>query len=172
MITSYEMLVRCIEEIENLNFDLMICDEGHRLKNNNTNTSVALTKVKCKRRVLLTGTPIQNELAEFFALIDFVNPGILGTYAMFKREFEDIIVESQQPECHPQIIARGKEKASELNEVTEKFILRRTQDVNNKYLPSKNEYIVFCAMASVQVIIFNFCMLNMIKISFILDPFI
>lgn len=155
MITSYEMLMRYIEEIEKINFDLMICDEGHRLKNNNTNTSIALNQIKCKRRVLLTGTPIQNELAEFFALIDFVNPGILGTYSMFKREFEDKIVESQQPECHPQIIAQGKRKASELNEITEKFILRRTQDVNNKYLPSKNEYIVFCAMTSVQVMLLN-----------------
>ncbi|XP_025414359.1 DNA repair and recombination protein RAD54B-like isoform X2 [Sipha flava] len=155
MITSYEMLVRCIEEIENINFDLMICDEGHRLKNNNTNTSIALNQVKCKRRVLLTGTPIQNELAEFFSLIDFVNPGILGTYAMFKREFEDIIVESQQPDCHPQIIAQGKKKATELNEVTEKFILRRTQNVNNKYLPSKNEYIVFCAMTPVQISLYE-----------------
>ncbi|KAL4091467.1 hypothetical protein QTP88_026155 [Uroleucon formosanum] len=150
MIISYEMLVRYVEEIEKLYFDLMICDEGHRLKNNSTNTYLTLTKIECKRRVLLTGTPIQNELAEFYALIDFVNPGILGTYSMFKREFEDKIVESQQPECHPQIISLGKQKASELNEVTEKFILRRTQDVNNKYLPSKYESIVFCAMAPIQ----------------------
>lgn len=150
MITSYEMLVRYFEEIEKLHFDLMVCDEGHRLKNNSTNTYLALTKIECKRRVLLTGTPIQNELAEFYAVIDFVNPGILGTYSMFKREFEDKIVESQQPECHPQIISLGKQKASELNEVTEKFILRRTQDVNNKYLPSKYESVVFCAMAPIQ----------------------
>lgn len=145
------MLVRYIEEIEKIHFDLVICDEGHRLKNNNTNTSIALNKIECKRRVLLTGTPIQNELAEFFALIDFVNPGILGTYLMFKREFEDIIVQSQQPECHPQIIALGRQKAAELNEITVKFILRRTQDINNKYLPSKCESIIFCAMTSVQV---------------------
>lgn len=153
MITSYEMLARCIGEIAKVHFDLMICDEGHRLKNNNTNTSTALNQVECKRRVLLTGTPIQNELAEFFALIDFVNPGILGTYSMFKREFEDKIVESQQPNCHPQIISLGKQKAAELNEITEKFILRRTQDVNNKYLPSKYESVVFCAMTPVQVIL-------------------
>jgi len=146
------MLVRYVEEIEKIHFDLMICDEGHRLKNTNTNTSIALNRIECKRRVLLSGTPIQNELAEFFALIDFVNPGILGTYSMFKREYEDIIVESQQPECHPQIIAQGHQKAAELNEVTEKFILRRTQDVNNKYLPSKYESVVFCAMDSTQVI--------------------
>lgn len=149
------MLARYVEEMEKINFDIMVCDEGHRLKNNSTNTSVALNRINCKRRVLLTGTPIQNELAEFFALIDFVNPGILGTYSMFKREFEDKIVESQQPACHPQIIALGKQKAAELNEVTEKFILRRTQDVNNKYLPSKYESVVFCAMTSTQVIIFK-----------------
>lgn len=148
------MLVRYVEEIEKINFDLMICDEGHRLKNTNTNTSMALNQIQCKRRIVLSGTPIQNELAEFFALIDFVNPGILGTYSMFKREFEDIIVESQQLGCHPQIIAQGKQKAAELNEVTEKFILRRTQDVNNKYLPSKYESVVFCAMDPIQVILY------------------
>lgn len=166
------MLVRYIEEIEKIHFDLMVCDEGHRLKNNSTNTSLALRKIECKRRILLTGTPIQNELAEFYALIDFVNPGILGTYSMFKREFEDKIVESQQPECHPQIISLGKQKASDLNEVTEKFILRRTQDVNNKYLPSKYESVVFCAMAPIQVIIFDILMYNLFNVNNILVPFI
>lgn len=154
------MLVRYIEEIEKINFDLIVCDEGHRLKNNTTNTSTALNQIECKRKVLLSGTPIQNELAEFFALIDFVNPGILGSYSMFKREFEDKIVESQQPECHPQLIELGKQKAAELNEVTEKFILRRTQDINNKYLPTKYESVVFCAMTSNQVILFKIILCN------------
>ncbi|XP_050519946.1 DNA repair and recombination protein RAD54B-like isoform X2 [Daktulosphaira vitifoliae] len=150
LIISYDMLIRYIEDIEKICFDLMVCDEGHRLKNNTIRTSIALNKLHCKRRVLLTGTPIQNELQEFFALVDFVNPGILGTYSMFKREFEDKIVESQQPGCHPQIMALGRKKVIELNEVTDKFILRRTSDINNKYLTTKYESVVFCSMSLYQ----------------------
>ncbi|XP_050421468.1 DNA repair and recombination protein RAD54B-like isoform X2 [Adelges cooleyi] len=150
LIISYDMLIRYIEDIEKIGFDLIVCDEGHRLKNNAIRTSTALNQLRCKRRILLTGTPIQNELQEFFALVDFVNPGILGTYSMFKREFEDKIVESQQPECHPQQMAVGRQKVTELNEVTEKFILRRTSDINNKYLPTKYESVVFCSMSLFQ----------------------
>ena len=58
--------------------DLLICDEAHRLKNDATLTNRALAGLACKRRVLLSGTPMQNDLQEFFAMVDFTNTGILG----------------------------------------------------------------------------------------------
>jgi hypothetical protein len=57
--------------------DLLVCDEAHRLKNSDNQTSKALNSLPVKRRVLLTGTPMQNDLQEFFAMVDFTNPGIL-----------------------------------------------------------------------------------------------
>lgn len=57
---------------------LVICDEGHRLKNAASQTYEALNDLKCQRRVLVSGTPIQNDLTEYFALLDFVNPKMLG----------------------------------------------------------------------------------------------
>ncbi|KAG8225532.1 hypothetical protein J437_LFUL006071, partial [Ladona fulva] len=78
MIISYEMVVRCIEDLKKIPFDLLICDEGHRLKNTIIKTSQVLSKLSFKSRILLTGTPIQNDLQEFYSLIDFVNPGMLG----------------------------------------------------------------------------------------------
>ena len=81
MIISYEMLMRYYEDVKNINFQLLICDEGHRLKNNQSRISMLLSQLEIDKKVLLTGTPVQNNLQEFFALIDFVNPGIVGTYA-------------------------------------------------------------------------------------------
>ena len=71
--------------------DLMICDEGHKIKNRKINTSKALNACSTKRRVILTGTPIQNCLNEFFTLVDFINPGIFVSYSKFKRVYTDTI---------------------------------------------------------------------------------
>lgn len=81
MIISYEMIMRHFDIIKDIEFHLLICDEGHRLKNNQIRIYASLSQLQIKRRILLTGTPVQNNLQEFFALVDFVNPGILGQYA-------------------------------------------------------------------------------------------
>lgn len=62
---------------------IVVCDEGHRLKNSQSQTWIALNELKTPRRVLLSGTPIQNDLTEYFSLLDFVNPGILGKPSFF-----------------------------------------------------------------------------------------
>ncbi|XP_076281354.1 DNA repair and recombination protein RAD54B isoform X2 [Lasioglossum baleicum] len=150
MIISYDMLIRCPEEIEPIQFDLIVCDEGHRLKNNDIKAAKILSNMNCKRKILLSGTPMQNDLQEFFALIDFVNPGILGTSSNFKRYYENPIVASQCPHARDSVVSLGTERASELQEKTKCFILRRTQDTINKYLPSKHELVVFCRLSDEQ----------------------
>lgn len=106
--------------------------------------------MSCKRRILLTGTPIQNDLQEFFALIDFVNPGILGSNQEFKKYFENPIVASRCPNAPATVASLGAERASELHDKTKHFILRRTHDIINKYLPSKHEVVVFCRLSKEQ----------------------
>lgn len=64
-------------QIQNIGFDLLICDEGHRLKNENIKLTTLLNQLDCKRRIILTGTPIQNDLQELYSLANFVNPGII-----------------------------------------------------------------------------------------------
>ncbi|XP_076659447.1 DNA repair and recombination protein RAD54B isoform X1 [Halictus rubicundus] len=150
MIISYDMLIRCPEEIESIEFDLIVCDEGHRLKNNDIKAAKILSNMNCKKKILLSGTPMQNDLQEFFALIDFVNPGILGTSSNFKSYYENPIVASQCPHAPDSVVSLGTERASELQEKTKCFILRRTQDTINKYLPSKHELVVFCRLSDEQ----------------------
>jgi DNA repair and recombination RAD54-like protein len=64
----------------------MIADEAHRLKNAETLTYTTLCSLPCKRRVLLSGTPMQNNLDEFFAMADLVNPGIFGDERAFRKQ--------------------------------------------------------------------------------------
>ncbi|KAL0899685.1 hypothetical protein Bca101_083646 [Brassica carinata] len=79
--------------------DLLICDEAHRLKNDQTLTNKALASLTCKRRVLLSGTPMQNDLEEFFAMVNFTNPGSLGDAAHFRHYYELIYdtIKSRSP---------------------------------------------------------------------------
>ena len=63
---------------------MIICDEAHRLKNDKTLTTQSLAKLACRRRILLSGTPMQNDLEEFFAMVDFTNPGLLGDASQFR----------------------------------------------------------------------------------------
>uniref|UniRef100_A0A0E0CRV4 DNA repair and recombination protein RAD54 n=1 Tax=Oryza meridionalis TaxID=40149 RepID=A0A0E0CRV4_9ORYZ len=71
--------------------DLLICDEAHRLKNDQTLTNKALAALPCKRRILLSGTPMQNDLEEFFSMVNFTNPGVLGDATYFRRYYEFIL---------------------------------------------------------------------------------
>ncbi|CAK9802468.1 DNA repair and recombination protein RAD54B [Anthophora quadrimaculata] len=155
MIISYDMLLRCQEEIKQITFDLIICDEGHRLKNNDIKVAKILRNSNCKKKILLTGTPMQNDLQEFFSLVDFVNPGILGSSQEFKSYYENPIVASRCPNASHDVVYLGTERASELYEKTKFFILRRTQETIHQYLPSKHELIMFCRLSDEQETLYS-----------------
>lgn len=111
LIISYETFRMHAEILHSREIGLVLCDEGHRLifftfinclkviqffycrlKNCENQTYRALMGLKAKRRVLLSGTPIQNDLTEYFSLIHFVNEGLLGTASEFKRKYENYIL--------------------------------------------------------------------------------
>lgn len=156
MIISYEMFVIHFTDIEGINFDLIICDEGHRLKNSSIRAATLLNQLKCKRRILLTGTPIQNNLQEYFSLIDFVNPGFLGSQTDFKKYYEEAIVRSNQPDCAKEVYDLGKQRAKELFRRTSSFILLRTQQIISNYLPTKQDVVVFCIPSAIQAEMYKF----------------
>ncbi|NWU03600.1 RA54B protein, partial [Urocynchramus pylzowi] len=151
MIISYEMLLRSSDQIQAVEFNLLICDEGHRLKNSTIKTTTALTSLSCERRIILTGTPIQNDLQEFYALIEFVNPGILGSLSTYRKIYEEPIVRSREPSATEEEKELGEKRAAELTRLTGLFILRRTQEVINKFLPPKKESIIFCRPTALQL---------------------
>ena len=121
---------------------LLICDEGHRLKNLESQTYVALNALECKRRVLLSGTPIQNDLLEYYALVNFVNPGLLGTSSEFRKGFENPILKSRDADCCMKTKEKGEEQLKELLRVVGQCMIRRTNDILSKYLPPKVEMVI------------------------------
>ncbi|KAK3828187.1 MAG: SNF2 family N-terminal domain-containing protein [Benniella sp.] len=144
MVIGYEKMRMVLDELKNATFDIIICDEGHRLKAANIKTAQAIRSLSTKRRIILSGTPIQNDLGEFFSMIDFVNPGLFESYNTFKRVFEDPILRSRQPGCSPKEAELGLERSQELTRLTAQFVLRRTAQVIYEFLPRKTELVVFC----------------------------
>ncbi|KAL3144372.1 hypothetical protein ABBQ32_004125 [Trebouxia sp. C0010 RCD-2024] len=151
MIVSYETLRKFAEGLAGF-CDVLICDEGHRLKAaQGSKTMTSLLALGCQRRILLTGTPVQNNLDEFFAMISFVNPDLLGNLATFKRVFADPISKSQDRSASPEEQQLGQERSKELSRRVDSFVLRRTNEINARYLPALTSYVIFCKPSDLQV---------------------
>ncbi|KAL7719918.1 DNA repair and recombination protein RAD54B [Entamoeba marina] len=147
LIISYDQLRIHIDVIEKIQgWGLLICDEGHRLKNAETKCSQTISRVGTPRRVILSGTPIQNDLGEFYAMVSFVNPNVLSSLSAFKNVFENHILNSRSPDATADEKLMGNQRSKELTRLTKLFILRRTSKVNQRYLPDKVQHIVFYLM--------------------------
>ncbi|KAG5185679.1 SNF2 family N-terminal domain-containing protein [Tribonema minus] len=134
----------------NTSCDLLVCDEAHRLKNGDTATSKALAGLKCRRRVLLSGTPMQNDLEEFYAMVDFANPGALGDQTHFRRHFLSAITAAREPDATDGQRAKAQKVQNEMSTLVNEFILRRTNTLNAKHLPPKLVQVVACRLTDVQ----------------------
>ncbi|TPX35085.1 hypothetical protein SmJEL517_g02501 [Synchytrium microbalum] len=151
LVMSYERVRQLQTEIEQAGIDIVVCDEGHRLKNSEIKTTVSLNSLQTRRKIILSGTPLQNDLSEFHTVCDFVNPGLLGDLPTFKNMFENPIVRGRDSKCTPEEASLGKQREAELTQLTKLFILRRTAEVNAQYLPPKSEYTVFCKLSGSQM---------------------
>lgn len=156
MIVGYERL-RTIEDDlkKGPGIDLVVADEGHRLKTSSNKSAQVIKSLLTPRKIILSGTPIQNDLFEFFMMVDLVNPNLLGPSKKFAKDFAMPITKSRQPEATSKEIEKGAAMKEELASLTGKFILRRTIDILSKYLPSKTEYVLLCRPTAAQVAVYN-----------------
>ncbi|KAJ3315176.1 DNA-dependent ATPase protein rad54 [Boothiomyces sp. JEL0838] len=150
LIVSYETLRIYSEILQKTEIGLLLCDEGHRLKNADSQTYISLNALNAKRRVILSGTPIQNDLTEYFSLLSFAIPNVLGTGAEFRKKYEIPILRGRDADATEKDRLRSEECLQELLSTANKFIIRRTAELLTKYLPTKYEYIVFCRMTEFQ----------------------
>ncbi|KAJ3796966.1 DNA repair protein, SNF2 family [Lentinula aff. detonsa] len=155
MIVSYETLRTLTVYLTNCKIGLLLCDEGHRLKNSDSLTFQALNGLDVKRRVILTGTPIQNDLSEYFSLLNFANPNYLGSKNDFKKNFENLIIRGRDASASDSVKAESEKKLKELGGLVTKFIIRRTNDLLSKYLPVKYEQVVFCGLSEFQLSLYR-----------------
>ncbi|XP_045905127.1 DNA repair and recombination protein RAD54-like isoform X2 [Micropterus dolomieu] len=150
LIISYETFRLHAEVLHKGKVGLVICDEGHRLKNSDNQTYQALNAMSGQRRVLISGTPIQNDLLEYFSLVHFVNAGILGTAQEFKKRFELPILKGRDADASDKDRQTGEEKLKELISIVNRCLIRRTSDILSKYLPVKLEQVVCCRLTPLQ----------------------
>ncbi|KAG5951878.1 DNA repair protein rhp54 [Claviceps cyperi] len=156
IIVSYETLRLNVDVLRHTKIGLLFCDEGHRLKNADSNTFNALNSLNVTRRVILTGTPIQNDLTEYFSLTSFANPDLLGSRLEFRKRFEIPILRGRDADASEADRQRGDQCTEELLGIVNKFLIRRTNDILSKYLPVKYEHVVFCTLAPFQVSLYNY----------------
>ncbi|KAG5477728.1 hypothetical protein LSCM1_05025 [Leishmania martiniquensis] len=151
LVISYDQLRKYIGRLSGLrSVELVVCDEGHRLKNAEVKTTKAVDMLPTRNRIILSGTPIQNDLSEFHAMVSFVNPGILGNRDLFARVFEEPISLGRDPVCPDHLKSLGRDRAHYLSVLTQRFILRRTQSTNESYLPPKVDVTVFVRLGEKQ----------------------
>lgn len=156
MIIGYERLRSVQDELKKGGgIDIVIADEGHRLKTKENKAAQAIKALDTPMRVVLSGTPMQNDLSEFYVMVDFVNPGLLGTYNTFKKEFEGPIMKSRQPGASAKDIEKGSARGEELAAITKEFILRRSAALLKEFLPPKTEYVLFCKPTQAQAEVYQ-----------------
>jgi len=151
LVLSYDTFrIHCALFAKEDSCDLLICDEAHRLKNDQTQTSLALDTLKCKRRVLLSGTPMQNDLEEFFAMVNFCNPTVLGTVSRFRKYYQNPILIGREPDATEEETKLSDTRSTELAAIINMFILRRTNSLLSKHLPPKLTQVVCVQLSDMQ----------------------
>ena len=163
LVASYETLRTHADLVASCTggVDVLVCDEAHRLKNarGDTQTLAALRKLRCDRRVLLSGTPVQNDLGEFFAVVDFACPGLLGERERFRRIFAAPIERSREKGASEAERTVGAYRSRELGRLTAPFVHRASAaEIHADALPPKTEYVVFCRLTPTQAALYAECL--------------
>ncbi|CAN1325301.1 CHD3-type chromatin-remodeling factor PICKLE [Linum perenne] len=135
LLTSYEMVNMDTASLKPIKWECMIVDEGHRLKNKDSKLFLSLKQYSSYHRVLLTGTPLQNNLDELFMLMHFLDAGKFASLEEFQEEFKDI---------------NQEEQISRLHKMLAPHLLRRVKKDVMTELPPKKELILRVDLSSLQ----------------------
>lgn len=130
--------------------DMVVCDEGHRIKNSHAGISQALKNIRTRRRVVLTGYPLQNNLQEYWCMVDFVRPNFLGTRHEFANLFERPISNGQCIDSTPYDVRLMRYRAHVLHSLLGGFVQRRGFNVLLSTLPPKEEHVIMVRLTSFQ----------------------
>ncbi|HCA05962.1 DEAD/DEAH box helicase [Chryseobacterium sp.] len=139
VLTSYGMLLSDIRFLKNFRFNYVFLDESQTIKNPNSERYKAARLLQSRNRIVLTGTPIENNTFDLYSQLSFACPGLLGSKPYFKDIYAIPIDKFEY----------GK-RAQELQEKIRPFILRRTKKQVAKELPEKTEMVIYCEMDAEQ----------------------
>jgi chromodomain-helicase-DNA-binding protein 1 len=151
LVTSYDYILADADHLKGIKWQVLAVDEAHRLKNRESQLYFKLNSFGVPCKVLITGTPIQNNLAELSALLDFLNPGkvlIDEELELLSTADNKEVTDEQQDEAKR---IKTQEKLRELHTAIAPFILRRTKETVESDLPPKTEKIIRVELSDVQL---------------------
>lgn len=176
VVTSYELIIRDFRKFALGKWAYLTVDEGHRLKNFDCLLIKFLKKLKVGNRLLLTGTPLQNNLKELWSLLNFILPDIFQDLELFQQWFDfdtlgDSVEGSSEEERRLLKMKVQELFVKNLHVVLKPFLLRRVKSDVMKELPPKKEYILYSDLTPVQSVfyraIMDHCLPEMILNSYI-----
>lgn len=149
-LTTYETLRLCLDQFNKINWSAVVVDEAHKIKNPNSLITQAMKDLKCKLRVGLTGTILQNNLEELWCVMDWAIPGCLGTLGHFKTNFSDPIELGQRHSATKRSLATGRKAVRALVKRISPGFFRRTKALIKDQLPRKDDRVVYCSLTDFQ----------------------
>jgi SNF2 family DNA or RNA helicase len=146
VVTTYGTALRDCTLLRDLTWERVVCDEAQAIKNSATRQSQAIRTIPARTRLALTGTPVENHLAELWSIMDFCNPGLLGPAKRFRRRFQE-----------PIEVRQDADATAALKRATGPFVLRRlkTDKTIISDLPEKNEMKVWCTLTPEQATLYQ-----------------
>ncbi|KAF5735221.1 protein CHROMATIN REMODELING 20 isoform X4 [Tripterygium wilfordii] len=130
--------------------DILVCDEAHIIKNTRADITQALKQVKCQRRIALTGSPLQNNLMEYYCMVDFVREGFLGSSPEFRNRFQNPIENGQHTNSTADDVKIMNQRSHILYEQLKGFVQRMDMSVVKKDLPPKTVYVLAVKLSPLQ----------------------
>ncbi|XP_041340565.1 transcriptional regulator ATRX isoform X5 [Pyrgilauda ruficollis] len=136
--------------------DFVVCDEGHILKNEASAVSKAMNSIKSRRRIILTGTPLQNNLIEYHCMVNFIKENLLGSIKEFRNRFINPIQNGQCADSTPVDVRVMKKRAHILYEMLAGCVQRKDYTALTKFLPPKYEYVLEVRMTPIQCKLYQY----------------
>lgn len=150
VITTYEGLRVHRADLLPIKWTYTVLDEGHKIRNPDAEITMAAKQLKTHNRIILSGTPIQNNLTELWSLYDFVFPGRLGTLPVFQSEFSIPISLGGYANATVVQVQTAYKCATVLRDLISPYLLRRLKSDVASSLPKKSEQVLFCKLTNFQ----------------------
>ena len=151
VITSYALLRRDLDHYRDISFSAAVLDEAQHIKNRGTQNAVAAKQIQAAHRLVLTGTPVENGVADLWSILDFLMPGYLGAYDDFRQDYELPIAAGEQ---------EGEQAQQRLRRRLKPFLLRRLKREVARDLPDKIQKISFSSLTPDQERIYTTLLQN------------
>ncbi|XP_068186981.1 transcriptional regulator ATRX-like isoform X4 [Antennarius striatus] len=149
--------------------DIVVCDEGHILRNEASNISKAMCAIKTRRRVVLTGTPLQNNLVEYHCMVNFIKKKLLGSLGEFRNRFINPIQNGQCADSTPKDVRIMKKRAHVLHAMLAGCVQRRDYSELTQFLPQKHEYVLAVRITPLQYHLYRYYLDHVTGMSSVTD---